>query len=439
MSQAAGMSADVIVVGAGIAGLAAASQLHAAGKQVIVLEARDRIGGRIHTDRSWDVPVELGASWIHGSEGNPLMDLVQQCQLDTRPFDYDNHWLYNTNGKLVRDEVQDELDEQLDDVLEELDQLREDMDADDEEDISLGDALDVVLGHWKLTKAQRQLLDYAIAAEIEHDYAADTRDLSCYYWDEGDYFEGDDCIVTNGYDQLVQHLARDLDIRQEHVVTHVKYSDRGVDIRCDRGSFHADHAILTLPLGVLQSGSVKFTPAFPPAKRNALKQLGMGCLNKLVLRFPTVFWEKKADILGYVPTAPGEWVEFYNLYPQTQQPILVAYNAGRYGRQLETLSEADAIAAALTVLRTIYGKAVPQPTETLITRWHTDPFSQGSYSYLATHATPDAYDDLAAPLADANGCDRLLFAGEATHRQYAATVHGALLSGWREADRLQRG
>lgn len=422
---------EIVIVGAGIAGLAAASKLQAAGRQVVVVEARDRLGGRIHTDRSWTVPVELGATWVHGVDGNPLMDLVQQCNLKTQMTDYENHWLYNSKGKLVKDSDHDELDDLLDDVLEELDQLREDMDEGDEDDLSLDDALEVILAHWKLSPARRQMLDYAITAEIEHEYAANTRELSCYYWDEGEVFEGDDCRFPEGYDQLVQHLANGLDIRLEHVVERVEYSLSGVQVVCDRGTVTGDLVLVTLPLGVLKAGSVEFAPALPSAKQKAIQRLGMGSLNKLVLRFPKVFWEKDAEILGYVPLAKGEWVEFYNLHKVTQQPILVGLNAGRYSRKLEALSDEATIAGAMQVLRTIYGKAVPDPVAALVTRWNADPFAGGAYSFMAKNASPEDYDTLAQPVGD-----RLFFAGEATSRQYAATVHGALLSGWREADRI---
>jgi monoamine oxidase len=423
--------AEIIIVGAGIAGLAAASRLQASGWQVVVVEGRDRIGGRIHTDRSWAVPVELGANWVHGVDENPLMELVQQLHLKTLMTDYEEHWLYNTKGKLVKDGEQEELDDQLDDVLEELDQLREDMEEGDEADLSLEDALEVVLAHWKLAPTRRQLLDYAIAAEIEHEYAANCREMSCIYWDAGEVFEGDDCYLPEGFDQLVEHLASGLDIRLSHIVQRVEYTQTGVQVVCDRETITGDRAIITLPLGVLKSGSVNFSPALPAAKQKAIRQLGMGSLNKLVLRFPKVFWEKKAEIIGYVPQAKGEWVEFFNLHPVTKQPILVGFNAGRYSRKLEELSDEATIAAAMQVLRTIYGKAVPDPVEALVTRWNQDPFSAGAYSFLAKNASPDDYDALAQPIGD-----RLFFAGEATSRQYAATVHGALLSGWREADRI---
>lgn len=420
----------VIVVGAGIAGIAAASRLQASGWEVVVLEARDRIGGRIHTDRSWNLPIDLGASWVHGMEGNPLIDLVQQFNLPTQITDYDNHWLYQTNGKPLSDQAQAKLDDRLDEILDEVDELRELMDDADEDDCSLQAALDIVLDRWSLSATQRRELDYAIAAEIEHDYAADSTELSCYYWDEGEAFDGDDCLLPHGYDQLVSKLATGLEVRLQHVVQQVKYGD-GVTVTCDRASFTADVAVITLPLGVLKANTVQFSPALPDRKQKAIRRLGMGLLNKLVLQFPQVFWETEAELLGYIPATKGEWVEFYNLHPVTNQPILVGFNAGSYARTVEAMSDAQTVAAAMHTLRAIYGSAIPDPIAALVTRWAADPFAQGAYSYIPTHATDKDYEALAKPVGD-----RLFFAGEATSRQYAATVHGALLSGWREADRI---
>ena len=136
-------------------------------------------------------------------------------------------------------------------------------------------------------------------------------------------------------------------------------------------------------------------------------------------------------MIGYIPKKKGEWVEFFNLHPITGKPILVGFNAGSYAKSLEDWADEKIVAAAMQTLRTIYGAKVPDPTDYAITRWGSDPFAQGAYSFLATHATDEDYDALAEPMGD-----RLFFAGEATSRQYAATVHGALLSGWREADRI---
>jgi monoamine oxidase len=421
----------VIVVGAGIAGLAAASRLQSFGYSVMVLEGRDRVGGRIHTDRSWGVSVELGATWVHGMDGNPVMDLVQHSDLETTITDYENLWLYDTKGVVLEDEDQVELEEQFWQALDEVEELVEQMDEDNEADISLQTALDIVLSKWDLSAQDRRELDYAIASLIEHEYAADSADLSCYYWDQGEEFDGEDCLFPQGYDQLATTVAKELDIRLGQSVQTVEYGKAGVRVQCQEDTFEADYAIVTVPLGVLKAGSISFLPALPDQKQKAIHRLGMGVLNKVILRFSKVFWEKRAEVIGHIPKKKGEWVEFYNFYHTTGKPILVGVNAGSYAKTLEDWSDEEIVAAAMQTLRTVYGAKVPDPTHYAITRWGGDPFSRGAYSFLATHATDEDYDILAEPVGD-----RLFFAGEATSRQYAATVHGAMLSGWREADRL---
>ncbi|NJP12267.1 MAG: NAD(P)-binding protein [Leptolyngbyaceae cyanobacterium RU_5_1] len=424
--------AEVIIIGAGIAGLAAASKLQSNGHDVIVLEARDRIGGRIWTDRSLGFPIDLGATWIHKMRGNPLTDLVYRFNLNTQITNYDKHWVYDSQGNLLEDEAQDRLEARLATVLKAVGKRRKQMARADADDMSLQDAVDAVIPAWGLSTQERQELNYAIATEIEHDYAADSTELSCYHWDEGGEFAGDDCLFPNGYDQIAVGLAAGLNIRLEHVVQTVEYDTTGVRVGCDRGSFQANYAVITLPLGVLKRGSVVFSPVLPARKQSAIQRLGMGLLNPVVLRFPSVFWEQEAELLGYIAANKGEWAEFYNFQRVTGQPVLVGFNASRYARQLETWTDDQILAAVMTVLRTLYGSSIPEPDAWKIARWEADPFAVGSYSFIAKDASDKNYKTLAQPV-----INRLFFAGEATSRPYAATVHGALLSGWREADRIE--
>jgi monoamine oxidase len=157
----------------------------------------------------------------------------------------------------------------------------------------------------------------------------------------------------------------------------------------------------------------------------------MGLLNKTYLRFAEAFWPEEPEWLGYIPTRKGEWAEWLNIYAYTGQPILVGFNAGRYGRQIEHLADAEIVSAAMKTLRTLYGAEIPDPEAWLITRWASDPFAWGSYSYLPPGATPAVRATLAEPVAE-----RLFFAGEATAQDYPATVHGALLSGRRAAQQI---
>jgi len=423
---------DVIVIGAGIAGLSAASSLKAQGYRVVVLEGRDRIGGRIWTDRSWQgIPLDMGASWIHGVDRNPISALAQKFNLTTLPTDYSSNILYDREGNRLSDAAQDQIDRRFTQVIEQLDRLRKSMDAAEKPDISLEIAISEIIRKMNLDRYELEELNYSIATSIEHEYATDISDLSLFNWDRAGDLEGGDRLFPDGYDRIVQGLAGNLEIRLGQIVKQVTYSDRGVEVVTNRGKFQADRAVITLPLGVLKNGSVQFSPPLPSQKVKAIQALNMGVLNKVYLRFAQVFWAQNPHLLNYISTNKGEWSEFLNIAKYTQKPVLLGFNAGTYGISIEKLSDRQIVSEVMQVLRKIYGGSIPEPEAWLITRWGSDPFAGGSYSHTPPGASSADYDALAQPVVD-----RLFFAGESTSNQHPATVHGAFWSGEREAKRI---
>jgi monoamine oxidase len=196
-------------------------------------------------------------------------------------------------------------------------------------------------------------------------------------------------------------------------------------------AFVADRVVVTLPLGVLQSNSVRFTPELPSEKRHALATLGMGVLNKCYLRFNEAFWPHDVDWLGHVSAHHGVWTEWVSFQRVAQMPILLGFNAADRGMEIEAWSDPQIVASAMETLRIMFGADIPQPSDYQITRWATDPFARGSYSYNALGSTPAMRDALAMPVQA-----KLFFAGEASHRVYFGTAHGAYLSGLRAAKRI---
>ena len=287
--------------------------------------------------------------------------------------------------------------------------------------MSVGEAIIKVTRPMKLTAQQKLFLQYSEHVSIEHEYAGDSSTLSLWNYDEGEEFDGEDELVIGGYDGVVSGLLSGLkiDLKLNNVVSSIDYTGKsGVTVKMTDGtSVMSDYVICTLPLGVLQSNSVKFNPALPGAKAKAIKNLKMGLLNKLFLEFPSVFWNKEAEVLNKVSETKGLWQESYNLYFYTKKPILLMFTAGTFAKDMEKWSDAEIVASAMTTLKQIYGQKIPNPTKQIVTRWGSDPYSLGSYSYSGVGSkAPTDRLALAATVAD-----RLFFGGEASSHLYPAT------------------
>lgn len=420
----------IVVIGAGVAGLAAARTLQAAGHKVTVLEARDRIGGRAWTDSSLGLPLDMGASWIHGIEGNPVTELAQKFHFETRVTDY-SALVYDAQGRQLSEAEVSALRGRFADLLKKMETARQALSASGQPDGALGETLEDLLTDPPMIPNARRRMDYAISSEIEHEYASDVSELSLYHWDEPYEVKGDDAIFPNGYVQVVQVLATGLKIRLQHSVTQITVRPEAVRVTTPMGIFEADRVVVTLPLGVLKTGAVEFNPPLPERKQAAIRNLGMGLLDKLYLRFDRVFWPTAPDHFGYISDRKGEWIETFNLYKYLGAPILLCFNAATYARVLETFPDAEIVARAMRVLQTMFGTDIPDPVAYSLTRWASDPWAGGSYSYLPPGATRADREALAEPV---DG--RLFFAGEATSNYHPATVHGAFVSGIRTAEKL---
>ncbi len=420
---------DVLVIGAGASGLAAARELSSK-LRVVVLEARDRIGGRVWSDRPWgDVTLDMGASWIHGIRGNPIHALAQQFKIETHATSYETHWLYRDDGHEYEDPEQAATENRAKKLLAELRAGRKQALSRGEPDLSLQAALDRLIDGRPQTPLQLRELNYQLNSLVEQEYAADTNELSYLYYERGEDFQGQDVLFPHGYGQITRHLAEGLKVKLNHRVRRVEWDQKqGVAVATNQGQFKAKFAVITLPLGVLQHGSVEFAPALPAAKVHAIGRLGMGLMNKTYLRFPRQFWPPQADWIGMVSTPKGRWAEYINVARFVPQPILLGFNVATFARRVERHTDEQTVNGMVAALRAMFGRKVPDPTHAKITRWGADPFSLGSYSFLKTGSTPQDYDQLAAPVGG-----RLFFAGEHTNRRYAATVHGAYLSGLRAA------
>lgn len=340
--------ARVVVVGAGVAGLTAAKELAEQGYEVIVVEARDRTGGRIWTYDLDGQPVDLGASWIHGVEGNPVAQLAEEEGIEVVATDYDDAVLYDQDGDEISEGARTAVAEDVEAAVAAAAEQAEDQ----EEDSSLGEALAAELDQ---TPGEVRLrTDQAVVAGIEHEYAADVDDLSLFWWDEGEDDEGEDVVFPGGYQQVVEVLAEGLDVRLEHEVWAVRWGDGEAVVGTSGGDLPADAVVVTLPVGVLQEGGPTFDPPLPADKAEAIDRLGMGVLDKVAFAFDEDFWDE-TTLIGYVSGTRGEWAEWLNLEPATGEPVLIGFVAGSAAEAVEQEPEDEAIGSALDVLRQIYG------------------------------------------------------------------------------------
>ena len=415
---------DAIVVGAGIAGLAAARCLNEAGLKVVVLEARERLGGRIWTADLQDASVDLGAASIQGSDGNPLTDLAEELGLETVDVDYDSIVAYDSDGTALDSEDLDDLQEAYQELLEDAAETAATL----VDDIPMEALLQELVTDDELDDEEERALSWCIATQ-ELEAGASFDELGVFGMGEREDFEGEDLFVVQAMGALVDGAAQTLDTRLGHKVIRVDYAEEGVEFQCSNGEqFSAAAAIITVPPGVLRSGAIDFSPPLSREKREALAHLGVGVVNRVALRFPRVFWPEHVDFLGYLSERHGRFPEWLNLTSYRGAPVLVASCGGHYARSMEKMTDAAVIDDVMQLLRTVFGDAVPPPTSSLISRWGSDPLARGSFCYLPPQAPPDLRRALAAPAAE-----RLRFAGDATHATYPGTVHGAWLSGIREA------
>jgi monoamine oxidase len=191
--------------------------------------------------------------------------------------------------------------------------------------------------------------------------------------------------------------------------------------------------VVTLPVGVLKAGRVKFDPVLPKEKLDAIDHRGMGLMNKAYLLFSEPFWDKNPEWLIFFPpkNAPHETFEAMNYYAKTNQPILLFFTDGSFAKELETKSDQEIIDRIMVTLKSAYGKDIPQPTAALITRWGLDPFAYGSYTYTSVKESPNDVEVLTAPLRNS-----VFFAGESTYPRESSVVQGAYFSGVKAAQNI---
>lgn len=431
---------SVIVIGSGISGIAAAHILNNADFEVVLLESRDRIGGRIHTSYSFGCPVDMGASWLHGvCNENPLAPLIRHLGLalyrtsgdNSVLYDHDleSYMLFDKEGHQVPQQIVIEVGEAFKKILKETEKVRDE----NHHDLSVLQAISVVLERHQELRQEGlayEVLQWYIC-RMEAWFAADLDMISLKNWDEENVLTGGHGLMVEGYYPVLKALSKDIDIRLNHRVTRISNGPNEVMVTIEGGrKFVADAAIITVPIGVLKANLIEFEPKLPEWKVSAISDLGMGNENKIALHFDSVFWPN-VELLGTVAPTSYSCGYFLNLHKATGHPVLVYMAAGRFAYDLEKLSEEAAANFAMLQLKKMFPEAT-EPVQYLVSKWGTDPNSLGCYSYDVVGKPTDIYDRLRAPLGN------LFFGGEAVSMENQGSVHGAYSSGVTAAEKCRK-
>jgi len=415
---------SVLVIGAGVAGLAAARKLALAGHAVTVVEARNRIGGRVWTDVNDGVPMDIGAGWIHGPDGgNPITQLAKEAGATT-------YLTSDSSVQVINGTGADVTAAQFDSGSKKYNALRATVAT-----AMAGGVPDIPLSTALSTADPTALTDpsvvYLLTTSLEFDSGGWLEALSARYYFDGAKYPGKDVILPNGYKAIPELLAKNIDIRLETVVNSISHNTSGVTLSTSKGVFTADFTIVTLPLGVLKANSVSFSPALTPEKQASVNRVGMGKINKVFLLFDKAFWPTETQYFGWYSPIRGRYSYFLNYRTFSNFNCLVTFGFGEQGAAVEAMTESQLIADVMPALSTVFGTGAVAPKRAIKTTWNTDPYARGAYSFGAVDTTAQDHLTLAQPLGS-----RVFFAGEHTHEVYRATVHGAYLSGLREADRV---
>ncbi len=413
--RAATAAPDVLVIGAGGAGLTAARELMAQGVSVLVLEARDRIGGRAVTENSLGVTWDRGCSWLHSSNVNPWMNYARQNGFEVLEDAYPRH-VYDGARRIDESEAA---------------------------------GFRAVTGRMEreLDRAGRRGLDIPAEAAFTQETLADPwyplamDDLTAWEGVEPSNFsaldswqydeDGSDFVIPRGYGTLLAHYAKSVDVSLKTPVTRIRWGGRGVAADTAAGLVTARVAIVALPSAVVAEGAVVFTPHLPAEVLQAHHDLPLGILDKIALRFKKNVFPSEGTEFLQVKRDDGRGLNYLTRHWDSN--VCIAFAAGRLARELEGEGEAAATVHAVDELAAVLGGDVrKQFDKGVATAWAADPYARGAYS----HCVPGRYGArgiLTRPVGD-----RIVFAGEHTEQAAYGTLHGAHLSGIRAAAEARR-
>ncbi|XP_062864956.1 spermine oxidase [Trichomycterus rosablanca] len=495
----------IVVIGAGLAGLAATKTLLENGfTNVTVLEASDRIGGRVQSVQFDKATLELGATWIHGAIGNPIYHLAEENGLLVHTTEDERsvgrislyakngvaHYQTNNGRRIPKDLVEEfsDLYNEVYELTQEFFQNGKPVGAETKNSVGIF-TRDLV--RKKITmdpddfestkKLKLSMLQQYLKVESCESSSPSMDEVSLSEFGEWTEIPGAHHVIPDGFVKVVELLAREIPARMLQLSkpvrrVHWNYSGHDADsdaadhnhdqrpgpapvrVECEDGEWYlADHVVVTASLGVLKKAhETLFAPALPLDKALAIQKLGISTTDKIFLEFAEPFWSPECNSIQFVweeeahlesLVYPEEhWYKkicsFDVLYPPERYGhVLSGWICGDEALHMERCDDETVAEICTELLRKFTGKQnIPKPRRILRSSWGSNPYIRGSYSFTRVGSSGGDVERLAEPLPYTKSTKapplQVLFAGEATHRKYYSTTHGALLSGQREADRL---
>ncbi|KAI3865181.1 hypothetical protein MKX03_005821 [Papaver bracteatum] len=438
-------TSTVIVVGAGMSGISAARTLSDAGiKDILVLEATDRIGGRIKKTNFAGLSVELGANWVEGVNGNkvnPIWTMANKIGLKTFYSQWNNISanIYKQKGGIYNASVAEKAYNSMDKLYEFSRNCSFSLSRHREEDISI--LVSQRLNNKIPSTPLEMAIDYffcdsSFGEPPRVTSLQNTQPLPTYTnFGEDSYFVAD----SRGYESVVHYIAKkflktnkageisDPRLKLNKVVTEIQYSRNGVVVKTEDGEvYRTAYVMVSVSIGVLQTNLINFVPDLPYSKLLAIYQLDMSIYTKIFLKFPYMFWPtgNGTEYFIYAHEKRGYYTDWQHL--DTEHPganILLLTVTDDESRRIEQQSDSQTKEEIMDVLRNMFGKNIPDATDILVPKWWSNRFYKGTFSNWPIGVSHYEYDQIRAPVG------RVYLTGEHTSENYNGYVHGAYLAG----------
>jgi monoamine oxidase len=422
-----------LIIGGGLSGLEAARLLRENGIKTLILEGRNRTGGRIWSIESPNgYMMDMGAGWIHGINGgipngllsNPLWDLTKKANIPTRGTEHNDFEIFYPQSDSILD-IENWYNQYLNFVRE---NTRTSL-----SNLSFKYYANLFVKQKNFTSKEENAfysyLHYTIecndGAQLNQINAKLSLDLTSVFYGEEHVFH------QTGFQELTNYLTSHAgEILFNKIVTQIDTNNDIIQVTTEDGQiYRSEFVLLTVPLGVLKAKQIQFKPSLPQWKLNVIDRIGFGIFEKVILIWNQPWWNSSHFYFLKVSKEPNQFGYWVNANKWNDKPAIISFITDK---TILTLEPDQTIEHTLSTLDEMFPLIViPEPDHTYITNWNEDPFSLGSYSYISIHQNYEDPSYLAEPIED-----RLLFAGEATSTDSYGYAHGALITARREVNRL---